>query len=371
MRIAYLVTRGDAVGGATIHVRDLACAMRARGDDVVVLIGGRGEAFDLLVNAGLVVRSLTWLRRPVNPLWDYRALGEISGWLREWGPDLVSAHTAKAGWLGRAVCSRLGIPVIYTPHGWSIGDRISRAQGALFLRAERTAARWGDAIVCVCEYERRLALAKSVASGDKLHVIHNGVADVPPELRARPADGPPRIVAVARFEPPKDHATLLEALARLAGEAWELELVGDGPQLEAIRALAARLGIAGRVRFAGYAQDPATVLSAAQLFVLSSRSEGFPRSILEAMRAGLPVVASNVGGVGEAVIQGENGVVVEAGDVEGWAAAIRRMIGDAPARARFGAASRAAYEARFRLERTVAQTSALYAAVLAARRHGA
>jgi glycosyltransferase involved in cell wall biosynthesis len=212
---------------------------------------------------------------------------------------------------------------------------------------------------------------KSVAPSNKLHVIYNGVADVPPAQRARPDAGPPRIVAVARFEPPKDHATLLQALARLAGEAWELELVGDGPLLGTIRDFAARLGIAGRVRFSGYERDPAAALSSAQLFALSSRSEGFPRSILEAMRAGLPVVASNVGGVGEAVIQGENGVVVEAGDVDGWAAALRRMIGDAPARERFGAAARSAYEAKFRLERTVAQTRDLYAAVLAARRHGA
>jgi glycosyltransferase involved in cell wall biosynthesis len=352
------------VGGASIHVRDLACAMSARGHEVIVFVGGHGHAEERLRSVGLTVETLASLRREINPLRDYRALQEITDALRDFRPALVSTHTAKAGWLGRAACARLGIPVVYTPHGWAIGNRISLLHGELFTRAEKAAVRWSNAIVCVCEHERRLALERRVAPADKLHVIYNGVADVPAELRARPAANPPRLLSVARFEPPKDHHTLLAALERIRGHDWELELVGEGPLEAGIRDLAAKLGLAGRVLFRGYDSEPAGAFSSAQLYVLSSRSEGFPRSILEAMRAGLPVVASNVGGVGEAVADGENGLLVEAGDIEGLAAALSRMIRDVPVRERFGRVARLVYEERFRLERTVGQTARLYDTVL-------
>jgi glycosyltransferase involved in cell wall biosynthesis len=367
VRIAYLLTRGDAVGGASIHVRDMGRAMAERGHEVIVFTGGDGHAAERLRAAGLAVKPLAFLRRQINPLQDYRALRETGAALREWGPDLVSAHTAKAGWLGRAACSRLGIPVVYTPHGWAIGDRISRWQGEIFLRAERMAARWSDAIICVCEYERQLALEKAVAPPEKLRVVYNGVADVPEALRANPAPAPARVVSVARFEPPKDHATLLAAMARLGDLPWELDLVGEGPLEASVRALASELGIAGRVHFRGYDSDPAAAFASAQLFVLSSRSEGFPRSILEAMRAGLPVAASRVGGVGEAVANGENGFLAEAGDVEGLAAAIRRLVEDVSVRQRLGRAARLAYEEKFALERTVEQTADVYRTVLGGR----
>src|ERR1035441_5888237 len=109
---------------------------------------------------------------------------------------------------------------------------------------------------------------------------------------------------------PKDHRTLLAALAALRAQPWELDLVGAGPLEMEMRDLASELGLGGRVRFLGYVADPAPVLAGAQLFVLSSRSEAFPRSVLEALRAGLPVVASAVGGIGEAVTDGVNGLLV-------------------------------------------------------------
>ena len=279
-------------------------------------------------------------------------------------PDLVSTHTAKAGWLGRAAARWLHLPALYTPHGWSIGSRQSARQGSLFSVAERLAARWCDAIVCVCEAERELALGKGVAAAGKLWVVHNGVPDVAPELRARPAQSPVRICSIARFAPPKDHRTLLTALAGLQSLPWELDLVGDGPLESEMRALARRLGVSARVHFLGYVAEPAPVLAGAQLFVLSSRSEAFPRSVLEAQRAGLPVIASAVGGIGEAVTDGVHGLLVPAGEPLALAATLERLLGDADLRASMGAAGRAGYETRFRLEHMVAGTAALYDTLL-------
>jgi glycosyltransferase involved in cell wall biosynthesis len=173
-----------------------------------------------------------------------------------------------------------------------------------------------------------------------------------------------RICSIARFESPKDHRTLLQALAALRAEPWELDLVGDGPLEAKTRRLAGELDLAGRVKFLGYLEEPARALAAAQVFVLSSRSEGFPRSILEAMRAGLPVAASEVGGVGEAVADGVNGLLVPARSPEALATALARLITDAALRQRLGAAARATFETRFHWASMVDNTAAIYATVL-------
>jgi glycosyltransferase involved in cell wall biosynthesis len=361
MRIAYAITRADAVGGASIHVRDLASAMQARGHRVLVLIGGAGPVTKELAGAGVPFRVLAHLRRSLSPWNDARAPWEIAAALREFQPDLVSAHTAKAGWMARAACARLGIPAIYTPHGLWVGSRAKQAPlRALARLAERTAGLWNHDVVCVCEAERQLALASRIAPRERLHVIHNGVREVAPALRAFPAGAPCRVVSVARFEAPKDHAALLVAMSRLADLDWELDLVGDGPLEKNCRALAGWLGIASRVRFLGYQPDPAPALARAGLFVLASRSEALPRSVLEAMRAGLPIVASAVGGLPEMVDNGINGVLIPISDSEGLAQAIRAMIEQGSVRAACGIASRAAYEARFRFESMLEKTAALY-----------
>lgn len=360
MKIVYIITRADSVGGASIHVRDMARAMRERGHETVVLLGGRGPVSDQLESAGDAYVPLRWLRRQLNPVRDALALVEVMRVLRRLRPDVVSTHTAKAGFVGRAASRLLGIPVLYTPHGWPAGDRMPPLARAVFAVVERVAARWCGAIVCVCEYEKRLALAMGVAGAAKLEVVHNGVGDKSEAPRAKPGETPVRLCSVARFDAPKDHRTLLEALALLKGEAWTLDLVGDGPQQEMMRSLACELGIGERVRFLGYLMDPSPVLAQAQVFVLATRSEAFPRSILEALRAGLPVVATGVGGVGESVTEGVNGLMVPAGDAPALAAALGRLLAAPELRISMGLQARAAYQQRFRLDLMTDRTMAVY-----------
>lgn len=376
MKIVYLVTRADAVGGATIHVRDLARAMQQRGHSVEVWLGapastGFAESVGsapvvcrLLQEAGIQVRTLPHLQRNIHPWHDFRALLTLRTALAEARPDLVSTHTAKAGLLGRLACRSLGIPALYTPHGWTIGSRLSPLSGRLFTILERLAAPWGAAIVCVCEHEKQLALDKRIAAPTMLRVIHNGMPDIPPELRADPSRQPPRLCMVARFEAPKDHASLLHALAPLKHLAWDLDLVGDGPLLPATRQLAESLGLQGRVHFRGYQQDAAAILAQSQIFVLSSRSEAFPRSILEAMRAGLPAVASSVGGIPEAITHEVSGLLVAPGDVSSLTGALGNLIENVPLRQLFGAQGRHTYAARFQLETMEVATAALYSELL-------
>lgn len=360
MRIAYVITRADAVGGASIHVRDMARFLLERGHRVKVFLGGEGPVTRQLEAAGVAFHPLACLRRRIAPLHDLRAVAELAGELKRFQPDLVSLHTAKAGFLGRLAAPRIGAPALYTPHGWAFGERFPFLSRSAFLLAERMMAQRARTILCVCRYERELALARGVGTAALLRVVYNGVHDIARGLWADPAGEPVRIASVARLDAPKDPATLLEALAALAGRSWELDLVGGGPMEPGLRRLARRLGIEARVHFHGYQPDPAPILARAQIFVLSSRAEGFPRSILEALRAGLPVVASRVGGVPEAVAEGENGLLVPPGEAPPLAAALGRLAGDPDLRRRLGAQARRFYEDRFRFERMAGELLSLY-----------
>lgn len=360
MRIAFVLTRADAVSSATIHVRDLAVALAAEGHSPTVLIGGIGPVSRELDACGIRVTTLPHLRRGVNPLGDALALREMAAAIRRLRPHLVSAHTAKAGCLARLACSRMDVPVLYTPHRWAIAGRVSPRRERIRRRVERAAAPLSDAIVDVCGYERRLAATHGIGRIAQHRVIYSGVADIPSELRARPENDPPHLVMVANFEPRKDHETLLRALAGLRDWAWTCELIGDGPGLERARALATCLGLRPRVRFVGSTPHVATALAGAQLFVLATRSEALPRTILEAMRAGLPVVASDVGGVREAVEHGVTGLLAPRRSVAALENALGELITDAGMRVRFGAAGRRAYQNHFTLSRMVAQTLSLY-----------
>jgi len=215
-------------------------------------------------------------------------------------------------------------------------------------------------IITVSEFDRRLALDAGIARPTRVVTVHNGMPDVPADLRADPMRVPVRLVMVARFQPQKDHPTLLRALAGLTDRPWELDLVGDGPLMGDMQALAATLGIAGRVRFLGQRQDVDRILAQAHAFLLVSNWEGFPLSILEAMRAGLPVVASDVGGISESVRDGETGYVVPRGGVEPLRERIGRLLLDPGLRACLGGRGRALYEREFTLDRMVARTLAVY-----------
>jgi glycosyltransferase involved in cell wall biosynthesis len=347
------VTRADPIGGAQIHVRDLTVALRAEGHSVTVITSGSGPLVEDLHAQGTQVVLLRHLTVPINPLRDIFAMAEIRRALSTLQPDLVSAHSSKAGILSRIVGHSLGIPVVFTAHGWAFTPGIPRLQAAVYRQIERLFSPFARKIITVSEFDRRLALETGIAPPERLVTIHNGMPDVPSVLRADPGRTPVRLVMVARFEPQKDHATLLRALATLREHAWELDLIGDGPRLAQMRSLAATLGLGQRVRFLGQRTDVDHLLAQSQVSLLMSNWEGFPRSILEAMRAGLPVVASSVG-------DGENGYLVPRGGVELLRARIEQLLSDPGLRVRLGAAGRTRYEQHFTLRGTVSKTLAVY-----------
>lgn len=364
MKIAYLVTRADPIGGAQIHVRDLAVAVKAKGHEPTVLLSGTGPFVDDLRARGIPVVVLQHLVNPMRPLRDLRALAEVVRALRDLQPDLMTAHGAKVGILGRIAARYLGIPLVVTVHGWACAPGTPAVQAAVSRGLERSIGSLATKLITVSEFDRRFGIASRLVSEDRVVTVHNGMPDVSPALRASAQTSPPRLVMVARFEPQKDHATLLLALSGLQDHPWELDLVGDGPLRAAMEKLAADHGIGGRVHFLGQRTDVDRLLARSQIYLLASHWEGFPLSILEAMRAALPVVASDVGGVSEAVEDGTTGYVVPRGDVQQMRGRISSLLQSADLRAQFGAAGRARYEQRFTLDHMVARTLEVYRSIL-------
>lgn len=365
MRIAYIVTRADPIGGAQIHVRDLATAVQAQGHFPVVITSGSGPFVDELRSQKIPTYVLQHLSVPIAPVRDFQALREIRAVLLDIRPDLIAAHSSKAGILGRLAGRSLRIPAVFTAHGWAFTPGIPSLRAAAYRQIERLVGPFASKIITVSEFDRQLALEARIAPKQRVVTVHNGMPDIPARLRADPGRSPVRLVMVARFEAQKDHTTLLQALAGLRDQPWEMDLIGDGPLMGPMQSLAAALGLGDRIRFLGQRRDVDQILAQAQVSLLVSNWEGFPLSILEAMRAGLPVVASSVGGISESVRDEETGYLVPRRGGEELRDRIGRLLSASTLRIRLGANGRARYDQHFTLAHSVTKTLAVYRDVLA------
>lgn len=365
MKILYLITRAEP-GGAQVHLLELIKGFREKAE-LHLAVGSDKD--DFLVGEakglGITVCQLRNMVHPLHPGRDIQGLSEIMQIIRRLKPDLIHAHSSKAGFLGRLAAKLEGLPSIFTAHGWAFTEGVPFPRRFLALAMEKIAGRLGGTVIAVSHHDANLALRYGVVSPARLKVVWNGIPDVP--YRADPSLNPPKIAMVARFSPPKDHTLLLRALAPLRHLPWELVLVGDGPLLPEVKELAHNLGIAHRVNFLGKRLDVPQILSSAQIFVLVSKWEGLPISLLEAMRAGLPVVASDVGGVGEAVKEGHNGFLISRGDEETLRSRLQTLIVDSALRLAMGRQGRRLYESHFTVSKMLQETWKIYEEVLSGR----
>ena len=290
---------------------------------------------------------------------DARSLATLARLVR--GADVVHGHSSKAGFLARLAAAAQGrrSSVAFTPHGWSFWAA-DGVEGALYRRLERVAAHWCETIVVLSDAERQAGLAAGVGRAGQYRVIPNGVEL--DRFAAAPEPVPGRILCVGRLAPPKRPDTILDALALVRRELPEAELhvVGDGPLRAQVEARTAALGLGDAVRLLGTSTDVPGLLRGAACLALASDYEGLPLAVLEAMAAGVPVVASAVGGVPELVADGRTGLLVQPGSADGLAAALGELLRD-PARARaLGDAGRELARERYSRERMAAEHERLW-----------
>lgn len=332
IRIVHVITKLD-VGGAQETVLATCRLIDPTRYEVTVVcgpeVGAGGGELRTEVERYVPVTVEPSLRRALHPLRDVVAVGRLARGWRHQRPAIVHTHSSKAGVVGRLAAALAGVPVrVHTVHGWSFREHQGRPLRMMYMALERAMARLTTVIVCVAESDRQAGLAARIGRDAQYRVIRSGVDVEGLSARspsARPVAGP--ILTVTRLSPPKDTATLVRALARLQ-HPTTLEVAGEGHDIAALQDLVRSLGLADRVRFLGVRRDVPELLQRAQVFVLSSRSEGFPRAVLEAMAAGVPVIASRVGGVSEVVEHERTGLLVEAGRPDLLASAIDAVLGD-------------------------------------------
>jgi glycosyltransferase involved in cell wall biosynthesis len=218
-------------------------------------------------------------------------------------------------------------------------------------------------IICVSEYDRHIAIASGINS-DTLIVIRNAVHDIILDNSKRRDNNSHECIVtmVARFDYQKDHRSLLEAVKKTPGVY--LRLVGDGPLLDEIQQYSLHLGINKRVEFLGYQNKIAEILSQSDVFALISNYEGFPITTLEAMRAGLPVIVSNVGGCSEAVDDGITGYLVPRKDVDLIANRLQLLQSNHILRTKMGINARQYFLKSFTFEKMYNETIKVYEEIL-------
>lgn len=354
-----VITKGES-GGAQTHVLALCQALTPR-VCFVAAIGGaspRSALGDALQMLGIPVFPLPQLANTLSPLRILAAVRSLLRLMREHKPDVLHAHSSVAGVVARIAGRIAGTPVIYTVHGFGFKPEAPRLQRWAAWMAERPLARLTDHMICVSDYERQLAVRLPIAPS-RLSVIPNAVADTPD--RAHPDHEPVRIVMVARLARPKRPDLLLQALdlmrARLGREV-SASLIGNGPDLEAHRALARQLNLQA-MDFTGGVDDVPRRLAQHGVFVLMSDHEGLPISIIEAMRAGLSIVASDLPGVRELITHRTHGLLV-ANEASALADALLSLVAAPELRVRLGTAARRHYEARFTPAPMARAVEALY-----------
>ncbi|MGH3005484.1 MAG: glycosyltransferase [Gaiellaceae bacterium] len=275
--------------------------------------------------------------------------------------DVVHAHSAKAGFLARLAAAMQGRTrrCLFTPHGWSFWAAQGSRRG-LYGGLERLAAPWCLRIAVASEHEREAGLAAGIGSPSQYAVVPNGIEV---ERFSRPPEPVPgRLLVVGRLAPPKRADLVIRAVHGLRTRFPEVELrfAGDGPLRTSAERLSHELGLASRVQLLGTRQDVPELMRTAACVVLASDYEACPVSVIEAMAAAVPVVATRVGGVPELVDPGRTGLLVEPGAPEALAAALARVLEQPELGRALGEAGRKIARSRLTRERMAAGMSVLY-----------
>jgi len=366
-RVVYMA-HAFMVGGAEEMVLNLVRHLPDRFEPIVCCINQAGPIGEELQKTGVRFHVLALnpgLGRP------WHVLG-IARRLRAWQPDIVHTFLLTASLYGRLGAILAGVPIV-------IGTEVNiyehkQAQHAL---AERLLMRGTDRVVVSAESVRDFYIGQVHANPAKVDVIYNAVdwsqletTKSRESTRASlgvPASSPVAGI-IARLTEQKAHRYLFEAMAATPGLApLHLLVVGDGDLRDQLHAQADRLGLSTRVHFLGARRDLGDLLASIDVFVMPSLWEGLPLSMVLAMGAGLPVVASRVAGIPEVVEDGVTGALVPPADVQALGSALAQLIAD-PARMRaMGAAASASVLPRFGVDRYVAAVTGLYDQLLAER----
>jgi glycosyltransferase involved in cell wall biosynthesis len=378
-RVVRLFSRLN-IGGPSVHVILLTAGLREKGYDTRLIVGreapSEGNLLEMARQMGIEVEQLGGLGREIRPLADLVTLWQLYRAIRQSRPAIVHTHTAKAGVLGRVAARLAGVPiVVHTYHGHVLRGYFGPLKTALFRRLEALLNRVTDVAITVSGALRDDLVAMGVAPREKIRVVPLGL-DLARFTRPCPrgalraacgvAADDPLIGVVGRLVPIKDIECFLLAAAHVtrARPQARFAVVGDGELRPALERKATDLGLASRVSFLGWRTDLEGIYADLDVVVNSSRNEGTPVALIEAMAAGRPVVATAVGGTSDLLGAGERGRLVPAGDPGALGAAIVDALDQKDDSARRARAAREYVLAHHSVDRLLRDIDELYRELL-------
>jgi len=359
MKILYLITKSEA-GGAQTHVADLCAYFKTKGHDVRVMSNGEGWLKQECDRIGVAFVQNKYFSNKPCPRKLFRAIREIRRLAGEFKPDIIHCHSSSAGILGR-LAIKGKIRTIYTAHGWGFNIGIKPWVKYSVLWLEKFCAKYTDTYICVAEFVKKLGLKYRLAPENKFKVIYNGVENKLQVASSKLQDQKIKLIFLGRLAEPKMPELTIQAMADLPENIrknLKFIIIGDGPKKLILEELSTKLKI--NVKFTGSLsrEESLSYLKQSDIFVFVSAWEGFPYTILEALSCGLPIIASNVGGVGEAINSG-NGILVE-NEVGQIKEAILKLVSDRELRIKLGEQGRRDVITKFSLEKMLSDIEKIY-----------
>lgn len=387
INLLYVITKLE-LGGAQKQLLSLITYLNKQSYNPSLITAGNG----LLIKNALSIKNLRikksrFLGRPINPLMDLLVLYEIYGFIKKNKIDIVHTHSSKAGILGRWAGRFAGAKIIiHTVHGWSFNDYQNRLFRKIIIWLEQLTAVITDKIIVVSEYDKQKGLDNHIGNKDKYKLIRYGIDYREFSVKNRGLreelgidDHSLLVGMVSCFKPqksPQDFVKLAFLINKslnqidshrknsfnrtVVANRVKFILVGDGVLRKKIGRLTSKFNLEQDMILAGWREDVARILSAMDIFVLTSLWEGLPISVLEAMSASLPIVATNTGGISEVVLEGKTGFLVSPRDINKMVEKINELLRNEILRKQIGQSANVSLSCDFTIENMVSNTEDLY-----------
>jgi len=368
MKILYLITKSEA-GGAQTHVCQLSKYFIEKGNQVAIMSYPGGWLEQEAKKIGAKFLPNKYFSNSLNPFKFLKAAREIKKIVKKNKPDIIACHSTFAGLLGR-LAIRKKVPTIFTAHGWAFTEGSPFLRKYLAIILEKIAGKFCSKIICVSNCDKKLAIKYKIVPKQKIVTIHNGV-DIKHTKTKLYSDNQTReikIIFVGRLVNPKNPLLLLESFNDLSTELKnksQISIIGEGSKRKELEEFIKKNNFKNKIKLLGNLPRERVLkeLQQSDIFVLISNWEGFPYTIIEAMNFGLPVIASNVGGINEA-IKDDCGILVERGDGQAIKKALEKLLKDPLLIKEMGEKAKERVEKHFSLEKMLEETERVYKKVL-------
>jgi len=383
MKILYIITQGE-LGGAQIYVRDLSQNIKIKNcqTQVEIAIGEKSNQSWLQQEAdsnNIKTHQIKHLKREISITHDFLCIFELIKLYFQTHPDVIHLNSTKAGLLGSIAGFFYKIfnrrcKIIYTVHGWVFNEPMSKNKNNLYIFLEKISAIFKDKIICVSDYDLKRGLEEKIAHPKKMTAIHNGIRIDTLKLKetesARqelnlPTGNYTSFITIANFYHNKAIDTLINAvdLVKKAGiDDFKAFIIGQGELEQEIKKLISEKNLQEHVILLGEIKNANQYLPAFDIAILPSRKEGLPYFLLEAGIAGLPLIATKIGGIPEIITDNYNGLMFDAENSQKLSELMIELINNRQLRENFSSAGQDKIDRDFNFETTLNKTLAIYLA---------